>query len=393
MIDSLLYLGAALVALVLCLRILRALLARPGGYLFWWGLGALLLLSATAAQASGGLMPLPRAGLQLVYLAATAASLLCLGLGMVYRAGGRVWAFLASLVWVLMTAAAVWGLSAEGGLTLARAGLKPGTGILIIRLAGLTGALLGLSAGGSFAWRAFWNSGDLRMGAHRLLALVGILTLAAGILFSVPVSRAWEQGAASLLGSLLVLFGLARWDSAGTRAPEPSDVTLQHLRLRVRLYGIVSVLVVLFGTLFVLPYLPWISGMVSDVQQNVYFQDLPDDAVGDFLVTSQGYMPLFDWYMPLQAAPRDAPVLELGQLEQVIVFQKVLFPQDEYHLYQLETGSRVPWMDSQPLARKIILEPGMLMPGSYMLIIPTNGMFGGEIYHYFRVGGPNAPVQ
>ncbi len=395
MIVTLLYLGAALVNLALCLRIFLALRARPRGYLFLWGLAALMLLAAPAFQISGSLAPLPKAGLQLIYLSTTAAGLLCLGLGIIYRASKKPWAILGSLIWLVMSAATIWGLSAEGGaplggLTLAQAGLKPGTGILLIRLAGLVGAALAFASGTAFVWRVFWNSGNLRMAGQRSAALLGAAVLAANLLFSVPAGRVWEHALASLLGGLLLLFGLPLWDSDQDAVRVKEEGELRRLRLRVRLYGMVSVLVVLFGVLFVLPYLPYLSGMVTDVQQNVYFQDLPDDAVGDYLATTKGYMPLFEWYMPLQAAPRDAPTLEMGELQQMVVFQKVLFQQDDYMLYQLETGDRMLWMGSDSLPRRINLQPGMLLPGSYMLIIPTNGMFGGNVYHYFRIDSGQA---
>ncbi len=397
MISSLLFLAAALACLLLCLRSFQSIQSRPRVHLLLWGLAALMLLAAFAFQNAGSLASLEKTGRRLIYLAGASTALLCLGLGMVYRTGKRLGVILATLTSFVLLLAIAWGLLAEGRVNLSLPGLEgqalPGFGIMVIRLAGLTGALLTLIPGAVFGWHSFWESGDLTVGKRRAALLAAILPLTASILFSFLASRAWVQASLGLLGAALLLFGASGkgWEAGPTL--QIGEKELHRVRMKVRFIGIVSVLVAAFGFMALLPVLPFLMGLVGDVQQNVYVSELPPGAVGDFMVTPKGIMPLYEWYMPLQSAPNDAPVLQTGEAQQVIIFQKQTYPPEDYQLYTLETGERIPWAGSQRTYGQITLTAPLLMPGSYMLVVPTNGMFGGEIYHYFCVGVVSTPVQ
>ena len=147
---------------------------------------------------------------------------------------------------------------------------------------------------------------------------------------------------------------------------------------------------VILGAIFVLALLvaptviPWIFGIVVDAQ-HVYLDEVPEENRGAYLVTEQGAMQLYNWHLPLAELPADAPALNAGDLQAVSIVMKQLEPSEAYDLFELETGALMNWQRSWREGRQLLLDPGSLPAGDYMLVIPTDDMFGEKTYHYFRL--------
>ncbi|MEJ2209143.1 MAG: hypothetical protein P8129_08925, partial [Anaerolineae bacterium] len=70
----------------------------------------------------------------------------------------------------------------------------------------------------------------------------------------------------------------------------------------------------------------------------------------------------------------------------VIVSQQVHLAR-AYILYDLGRQHTVGWQSVERRGRQIILQPSIVGPGDYLLIVPTEDLLGGNTYHYFRLYG------
>jgi len=136
--------------------------------------------------------------------------------------------------------------------------------------------------------------------------------------------------------------------------------------------------------LLALTVLPLLLGTVADAQ-HVYLDQVPEANHGAFLISEQGATQLHDWHLPLAKAPSDAPVLVASDLQVLSVVMKQLDQATACTLFHLESGAVISWQASWRDGRQLLLDPGPLPAGDYLLAIPTDDVFGGKTYHYFRL--------
>lgn len=140
----------------------------------------------------------------------------------------------------------------------------------------------------------------------------------------------------------------------------------------------------LVGLMAILPVLPWLMGIVTDAK-HVYTDSVPEENRGAYLQTTNGAMQLYTWRVEPPNFPEDAPTLERASLQSIVVVQKLFDEVDRYRLYNLETNQQVQWVGSSSEAMQLTLAPPDLSPGPYMLVVPTDSMYGGNTWHYFRL--------
>ncbi len=156
-------------------------------------------------------------------------------------------------------------------------------------------------------------------------------------------------------------------------------------RQRIDAIATVGGVTVIFGALIFLSVLPWLGGIVTNVK-HVYINYLPTDNEGAYLMTDQGVMQLFAWNLELDDYPEDAPTLQAANVHSIaIVMQQFDLP-EHYMLVNGTTGQQIRWGQISQNGTQLILTPAQpLQPGEYELTAPTDGMFGGDTYHYFTL--------
>ena len=153
----------------------------------------------------------------------------------------------------------------------------------------------------------------------------------------------------------------------------------------LRRLGIGAGAAVLLGSVAILPMLPWVMGIVTDAK-HVYTDTVPTDNRGAYLITTEGVMQLFTWHVQPEGFPTDAPTLDAGSITAATVVQKQFDDADSYRLLNLTTGRQVEWASSERDGMHLTLRPAsQLAPGAYLLIVPSDGMFGGNTLHYFML--------
>ncbi len=154
-------------------------------------------------------------------------------------------------------------------------------------------------------------------------------------------------------------------------------------RRRIDAIATVSGAVVIFGALIGLSILPWAAGIVKDVK-HVYISYLPTDNDGAYLMTDQGVMELFEWYLEPDDFPEDAPTLQATNVHSIAIVMKQFDVPEHYMLVNGTTGEQIRWGQVSQNGTQLILTPARpLPPGEYELTAPTDSMFGGSTYHYF----------
>jgi hypothetical protein len=96
-------------------------------------------------------------------------------------------------------------------------------------------------------------------------------------------------------------------------------------------------------------------------------------------------MQLYTWRVEPAEFPGDAPTLDKGGIEAVAVVQKQYDPPADYLLLDLSTNESIRWQESAQQDGRLVLTPPALTAGDYMLIVPTDSMFGGKTWHYFHL--------
>jgi hypothetical protein len=112
---------------------------------------------------------------------------------------------------------------------------------------------------------------------------------------------------------------------------------------------------------------------------------VPAENRGAYLVTTHGAMQVYSWYIEPPDFPVDAPELGAGEVKSFTVVAKQFDPPDKYQLYNLTTGQPVSWIASSQQGMHLSLDAGSLPPGQYMWITPTDSMFGGQTWQYFKL--------
>ena len=162
----------------------------------------------------------------------------------------------------------------------------------------------------------------------------------------------------------------------------------------------------MFGTGFVMlalfsgPVIPLVAGIPSSSSPQQLASELPDRANGAYLVIDdgsvQGLLKLFAWSFPLDEPPQDAPAVAPEALAGFFIQQKGLDDPGAYRLYHLEDGDAVALTAQvESFQKQMRLTPlQALEAGTYMLDVPSGGMFAGREYYYFRVDpSATAPAQ
>lgn len=156
-------------------------------------------------------------------------------------------------------------------------------------------------------------------------------------------------------------------------------------RRRIDAIATVGGAVFIFAALISLSIMPWAMGIVKDVQ-HVYIPSLPTDNDGAYLMTNQGVMELFEWYVEPDDYPSDAPTLQAANVHSIAIVMKQFDVPEHYVLMNGNTGEQIRWGQISRKGTQLVLTPlAPLQPGEYELTVPTDGMFGGDTYHYFTL--------
>lgn len=243
-------------------------------------------------------------------------------------------------------------------------------------------ALVGVAALSVVRWA--WNGGNGRRAAGTALIGAGALVIAAGgtlTRFGVP-----ELLYASELAGLAAIYAGFRLASSPGQQPAPLlRREIAKRRYRTAAIGIGAGISTVTLAIVSLPVLPWAMGIVGDVQ-HVYTAELPAENRGAYLLTDDGVMQLYTWYVRPDAMPEDAPTLHADRVHGIGIVQKALSEADEYQLYDLATGDQVPLGAATEQGMQMRIALGTpLAPGDYMLRVPLDSMFGGSSWHYFRI--------
>jgi hypothetical protein len=186
-----------------------------------------------------------------------------------------------------------------------------------------------------------------------------------------------------LLGVALIFAGFSL--TARPSAPPPlSKEALRRRRHRLNTATVGLGVSLLLGSLVILPVLPWTMGIVTDVK-HVYTPSVPEENRGAYLVTPQGAMQLYAWYVEPAIFPGDAPTLDADAIRSIVVVQKQFAAPEDYRLFNLTAGRPIAWQSARTQAMHLTLTPAPLPAGDYVLVVPTDSMFGGQTQHYFRL--------
>ncbi|MDQ6886098.1 MAG: hypothetical protein M3068_02265 [Gemmatimonadota bacterium] len=116
-----------------------------------------------------------------------------------------------------------------------------------------------------------------------------------------------------------------------------------------------------------------------------YSPTVPLENRGVYLVTPRGAMQLYSWVVPPEAMPSDSPFLSVLDVHAIVAVQRAFDEPTHYRLYALASGRIIPWRRAERAPHLLRLTPAEFAAGDYMLIVPSDGMYGGETRHYFRL--------
>ena len=148
--------------------------------------------------------------------------------------------------------------------------------------------------------------------------------------------------------------------------------------------GVIAGAVVLLVVLVVPAVLPWLTGGLAEIP-DFYVTSVPDDVRGAYAITDRGVMQLFGWTMIMRTAPDEAPTFALDEFQGLAVVMPNPDTADAYHLISLATGERIAWQSAVQDGQRLMLDPGPLGAGDYLLEVATGSLFGAATYHYFHL--------
>jgi heme/copper-type cytochrome/quinol oxidase subunit 1 len=260
-------------------------------------------------------------------------------------------------------------------------------------------AILGIEfIGGLFGWPGLgWLfAGQAIFGVALMLAGPAVTWALLPMLFSPYADTMLSQWGWPVLliwlpvSALVSSTALAFYVKRHSPQTKPKKVAKSPVRIpRRTLIGVGFILI----TLFSIPLAPLVSGIPGGQAQQKIMTELPERASGAYLTLTDGQqagdLKLFSWSFPIDEIPEESPVVGPGLVQNLTIRQKGLDEPQRYLLYYLEDEGIHP----VPMQARVIdfqrqlsltpLEP--LEAGSYMLDIPTGGMFAGREYYYFRV--------
>ena len=263
------------------------------------------------------------------------------------------------------------------------------------------------AAGGLFGWPGVgWlYAGQVMPGIAMLMIGPAIAWALLPMLFSPFTNTVFSQWNWHVLlvwlpGTALVSTALLGFRLRALRTPQHEKVTSAsniqaHEGGRRRMRRIPRKLV--FGTgfvmlaLFSVPVIPLLAGIPDSGRPQAVAAELPERASGAYLQIrdggTQGLLKLFPWSFPLDELPHESLAVAPSALAGFFIQQKGLDDPEAYRLYHLEDGDAVA-LTARILSfqKQMALVPNeALEPGTYLLDIPSGGMFAGREYYYFRI--------
>ena len=379
----------ALVSLALAVQVGRQYAARRKPYQLIWSAALLWFAIGAGCQFVAGLFRWTPILYRLWYLSGAILAAAYLGQGTVYLLARRWIAhlsmallLLASLFALVMVLRAPVDLNqAFSGLSISGKGMPQGVRLLTPffnifgTLATVGGALI--------STRYFlWSGGSSLRAAGTACIAVGTLIVAAGgtlARFSFPEALYITE-----LVGICVIFGGFSLTARPAPAAGLSPEQLLQRRKRINSISVGLGAATLLGAVVSLPILPWGMGIVTQVK-HVYTAQVPAENRGAYLVTGQGVMQLYSWYVEPADFPEDAPVLPKDSIKSITIVLKQFDEPDAYQLYDLGTNERIQWKDAKQEGIHLNLVPDTLPVGEYVLVVPTDSMFGGQTLHYFKI--------
>ena len=337
-----------------------------------WLLAAIFLAVGALASLRGGTGLINRVG----FLTGSILGPAFLGLGGAFLLARRR---TAQVLFVIVTAASL-GMAAlvlaappaAGEAAESVRALALGVNLLAIVLL-VGGGLINLVR---FAWFGGSPARAITLGLSGLG--LACLNFGAGLL---PFAQLEAAFFARLVGLVLVFTGL--WMAKPGSAPAP--LTEQQLIARKHKASTIAIfagLAALMGAVAALPVIPWLMGIVTNVKSS-YTATLPTENRGSYLMTDQGVMELYPWYVEPDDFPTDAPVLAASSVHTIGIIQKQFDVPENYQLISLSNGAQIPWRSFDQSNGELILNPGTLDPGQYELVVPEDSMFGGSTEQFF----------
>lgn len=386
---ALLSLATTLVTLLFAFQVARQFARRRKPHQLLWAVAMFFFAAGVAAQflaEVGGWSPLIY---RVWYLSGAILTAAYLGQGTVYLQARRplAHATMALLLGASLYAlAAVWRApvdvnAALHGPSVSGAGMPPQVRLLtpFFNIYGTVALVVGAARS---SWYFLWSGGDNGRALGTGLIATGSLIIATGgtlTRFSVPEALYVSEFA----GALAIYLGFVL-TSRPSAPPALTREALLQRRRRIARYGVGLGASLLLGAVAILPILPWPMGIVADAQ-HVFISQVPEENKGAYLVTGDGVMQLFTWRIEPPSFPDDAPTLDRDRVDAVVIVQKQFDEARNYRLYNLTSEQQVSWQAVSTDKQRLQLDPGPLEPGEYMLVVPTDSMFGGKTWHYFRL--------
>lgn len=375
---------------LLATQLVRQYITRRKPHQLAWSIALFLFFVGAACQFLAELSVWTPGLYRVWYLSGAVLTAAYLGQGSLYLLSrSRLSHWVGGLL-LLATAYAAWAVfSAQVDLIQAIGpdGIASGRGMpqsvrMLTPFFNIYGTLLVVGGALKSSWFFLWSGGDNKRAAGTGLIAIGTLVVAIGgtaARLSTPAALYLTE----LVGISLIFSGFTM-----TNSPyNPGTLSTKQLMLRrhrISVFGIGSGVVVLLGLVAVLPVIPWTMGIVRNVK-HVYTSSVPGENRGAYLVTDQGVMQLFAWYVEPSDFPEDAPTLDASSLHSIAIVQKQFSEPNQYQLYDMTTATLLDWTGVQKSGMKLTLIPGKLAPGRYMLVVPLDSMFGGVTIHYFQL--------
>ena len=381
---------ATLVSLTLTVQVGRQCLHRRRPYQLVWTAALGLFTIAVGTQSLAELAGWSSALYRLWYLSGAILAAAYLGQGSVYLMARRAAAHTTMALLALASAgAAVMVVRAPVDLPRALASYPiSGHGMpepvrLLTPFFNIYGTLALVGGAIVSVGRFLWNGGSGQRALGTALIGAGAIVVATGgtlTRFGIPGALYISE----LLAMVVIFAGFTLTARRSvSRKLDPDE--LQRRRHRVTRLYVSGGATLLLGLVAILPVLPWDMGIVTGAK-HVYIATVPSDNDGAYLVTGQGVMELYPWSVEPATFPSDAPALAATSVHQIAVVQKQFDDPSRFQLYDLSTGQLVRWSHAEQSGTKLTLDLGApLSPGRYVLVRPTDSMYGGTTWHYFQI--------
>lgn len=353
-----------------------------------WGVGCLSVAVAESAQVAASLSAWSPFLFRTWYLAGAVYAAAWLGLGSIHQQVSRT---VATVCLAVLASASV----AAGVLAVQAPLVLPPTG------ASTAGVILSRPLHQMVPWFNVLGTTALVVGAARSLArvawsggarrrMVGLGAIGVGALtaaFGGMASRLGDDRiltASVVAGMLAIATGVALISTVPSAAPL-DGASLRRFRLRLVKWTVGGTAALLTAAMLILPLLPWTMGIVRETRPSLT-ATLPARNRGAYLLTASGAMQLYPWLVRPASLPSDAPLLPGSAVREIATVQRAVDRLEKYQLYALSTGTLVRWTRTVAEGSTLHLTPPRpLASGGYMLVVPSDGMFGGQSWHYFRI--------